>query len=90
MVLLVCVCVTKNTEKHPLYFHDDAMQTDVPFNYNINSVMLVRRLHIIMTKEYCNETKSMNNITIKSPDMLAPARIPVAAGKKMAYTEKKL
>lgn len=27
--------------------------------------------------------------TFKSPDMLAPARIPVAAGKKMAKTEKK-
>lgn len=27
--------------------------------------------------------------TFKSPEMLAPARIPVAAGKKMANTEKK-
>lgn len=88
--MLWCVCVTKNTDKHPLYFHDDAMQTDVPLSYNTKSAVPVRRLHIIMTKEYCNETTSMNNITIKSPDMLAPARIPVAAGKKMEYTEKKL
>lgn len=29
-------------------------------------------------------------ITFKSPDILAPANIPVAAGKKMAKTEKKL
>ena len=29
-------------------------------------------------------------VTFKSPEMLAPARIPVAAGKKMANTEKKL
>lgn len=28
------------------------------------------------------------NVTFKSPEMLAPARIPVAAGKKMANTEK--
>jgi hypothetical protein len=28
--------------------------------------------------------------TFKSPDILAPANIPVAAGKKMAKTEKKL
>lgn len=28
------------------------------------------------------------NVTRKSPEMLAPARIPVAAGKKMANTEK--
>lgn len=28
--------------------------------------------------------------TFKSPEMLAPARIPVAAGKKMENTEKKL
>lgn len=28
-------------------------------------------------------------LTRKSPEMLAPARIPVAAGKKMANTEKK-
>jgi hypothetical protein len=28
--------------------------------------------------------------TFKSPDMLAPAKIPVAAGKNMAKTEKKL
>lgn len=27
-------------------------------------------------------------VTRKSPEMLAPARIPVAAGKKMANTEK--
>lgn len=26
--------------------------------------------------------------TVRSPEMLAPARIPVAAGKKMANTEK--
>lgn len=29
-------------------------------------------------------------LTRKSPEMLAPARIPVAAGKKMANTEKKV
>lgn len=29
------------------------------------------------------------NVTLRSPEMLAPARIPVAAGKKMANTEKK-
>lgn len=28
--------------------------------------------------------------TFKSPEMLAPARMPVAAGKKMANTEKKV
>ncbi len=28
-------------------------------------------------------------LTARSPDILAPARIPVAAGKKMAKTEKK-
>ena len=28
--------------------------------------------------------------TFKSPDILAPARIPVAAGKNMENTEKKL
>lgn len=27
-------------------------------------------------------------LTFRSPEMLAPARIPVAAGKKMAKTEK--
>ena len=27
-------------------------------------------------------------LTARSPEMLAPARIPVAAGKKMANTEK--
>lgn len=27
-------------------------------------------------------------VTLKSPEMLAPARMPVAAGKKMANTEK--
>ena len=27
-------------------------------------------------------------LTLRSPEMLAPARIPVAAGKKMAKTEK--
>lgn len=27
-------------------------------------------------------------LTVRSPEMLAPARIPVAAGKKMANTEK--
>jgi hypothetical protein len=52
--------------------------------------MAVKRLQIIMTRECCNEIESMNIFTIKSPDMLAPARIPVAAGKKMEYTEKKL
>ena len=29
-------------------------------------------------------------LTVRSPEMLAPAKIPVAAGKKMANTEKKL
>lgn len=29
-------------------------------------------------------------LTVRSPEMLAPARIPVAAGKKMANTEKKV
>ena len=29
-----------------------------------------------------------NVYTLRSPDMLAPAKIPVAAGKKMANTEK--
>ena len=28
--------------------------------------------------------------TVRSPEMLAPARIPVAAGKKMANAEKKV
>jgi len=32
----------------------------------------------------------MKKITRKSPEMLAPARIPVAAGKKIENTEKKL
>lgn len=27
-------------------------------------------------------------LTVRSPDIFAPARIPVAAGKKMAKTEK--
>lgn len=27
-------------------------------------------------------------LTVRSPEMLAPAKIPVAAGKKMANTEK--
>lgn len=30
------------------------------------------------------------NLTIRSPEILAPAKIPVAAGKKMAKTEKKV
>lgn len=30
----------------------------------------------------------MGVLTAKSPDMLAPAKIPVAAGKKTANTEK--
>ena len=29
-------------------------------------------------------------LTVRSPEMLAPARMPVAAGKKMANTEKKV
>lgn len=29
-------------------------------------------------------------LTARSPEMLAPARMPVAAGKKMAKTEKKV
>ncbi len=29
-------------------------------------------------------------VTFKSPEMLAPAKIPVAAGKKIANTVKKL
>lgn len=29
-------------------------------------------------------------LTLKSPEILAPANIPVAAGKKIANTEKKL
>lgn len=29
-------------------------------------------------------------LTARSPEMFAPARIPVAAGKKMANTEKKV
>jgi hypothetical protein len=64
------------------------VQTDVPFTYNIQSEMPVR-VQIITTRECCNEIKSMKNFTFKSPDMLAPASIPVAAGKKMEYTEKK-
>ena len=32
---------------------------------------------------------SISTVTFKSPEMLAPARMPVAAGKKMAKTEKK-
>lgn len=86
----MCCGTKKNTDKQALYFHDDAMQTDVPFNCNIESVVPVRRLQFIKTRDYCDETKLMNNFTIKSPDMLAPARIPVAAGKKMENTEKKL
>ena len=35
-------------------------------------------------------TKIRIVFTFKSPEMLAPANIPVAAGKKMANTEKKL
>ena len=31
----------------------------------------------------------ISTVTFKSPEMLAPARMPVAAGKKMAKTEKK-
>ena len=34
-------------------------------------------------------TKHRKQHTSKSPEILAPARIPVAAGKKMAKTEKK-
>lgn len=30
------------------------------------------------------------NVTLRSPEMLAPAKIPVAAGKNMANTEKKV
>lgn len=30
------------------------------------------------------------SLTARSPEMLAPARMPVAAGKKMAKTEKKV
>lgn len=33
--------------------------------------------------------KQRKQYTSKSPEILAPARIPVAAGKKMAKTEKK-
>lgn len=29
------------------------------------------------------------DLTLRSPEILAPAKIPVAAGKKMANTEKK-
>lgn len=32
--------------------------------------------------------KAWLQLTARSPEMLAPARIPVAAGKKMAKTEK--
>jgi hypothetical protein len=66
------------------------VQTEVLFNYNIENVINLSTLQSITITKYCNETKSMNNFTIKSPDMLAPARIPVAAGKKMENTEKKL
>lgn len=41
-----------------------------------------------MQRTLCNKTKPISNVTFKSPDMLAPARIPVAAGKKTEYTEK--
>lgn len=41
-----------------------------------------------MPRTLCIKTKPISNATFKSPDMLAPARIPVAAGKKMEYTEK--
>ena len=34
--------------------------------------------------------KTQYNFTFRSPDMLAPARMPVAAGKNMENTEKKL
>ena len=30
-----------------------------------------------------------SGLTVRSPEMLAPAKIPVAAGKKIANTEKK-
>jgi hypothetical protein len=30
------------------------------------------------------------NLTLRSPEIFAPAKIPVAAGKKTANTEKKL
>lgn len=36
-----------------------------------------------------NNNTSFNRFTFKSPDILAPAVIPVAAGKKTANTEKK-
>ena len=34
-------------------------------------------------------TKNHSIFTFRSPEILAPARIPVAAGKNMANTEKK-
>jgi hypothetical protein len=42
-----------------------------------------------MPRTLCEKIKPISKCAFKSPDMLAPARIPVAAGKKMEYTEKK-
>lgn len=35
-------------------------------------------------------TRATRALTLRSPEILAPARIPVAAGKNTAKTEKKL
>ena len=37
-----------------------------------------------------NEEVLDTELTLRSPEMLAPAKIPVAAGKKMENIEKKL
>ena len=37
----------------------------------------------------CSSDNKLFMLTCKSPDIFAPARMPVAAGKNMANTEKK-
>lgn len=51
-------------------------------------LMIVSEFQIITPRKHCDKTNEI--FTLRSPDMFAPARIPVAAGKKMEYTEKKL
>lgn len=53
-------------------------------NVNSNVILLVTGLVI----HGCSTVALYGQITRKSPEMLAPARIPVAAGKKIAKTVK--
>lgn len=46
-------------------------------------------MHVQHLKKISNNIVSII-LTARSPEIFAPARIPVAAGKKMANTEKKV